>query len=164
VFVNAPTTCRICEVADDHLGGVGEGVVAFVDGNPHAVLAEPNDVVFFVPRHICEETNVFGCEPPSCILCKILDDKEGLDVDSVTEDNDTIETKTNYVSEAGAGSWYRQVLGDNVAGHFEGLVGYCKISRLMFLYPNPELWGHFTKDLIQVLSSPERLGALGLNH
>jgi len=49
---------------------------------------------------------VFGGKPPSCILSKVLDDKKGLDIDGVTQDDDSIETESNDISEAGASGRY----------------------------------------------------------
>jgi hypothetical protein len=106
VFVDAPTTCRVRKVGDDHLRGIGESVVAVVDGNPYAALAKPNDVASLVPCNICDEARVFGGKPSACVLSKVLDDKEGLDIEAVTQDNNSIETKANDASEAGAVGWY----------------------------------------------------------
>ena len=49
---------------------------------------------------------MFSGKPAPCVLSKVLDDEEGLDVDGVTQDNDPVETEANDVGEAGAGSWY----------------------------------------------------------
>jgi hypothetical protein len=106
VFIDAPTTCRVRKVGDDHLRGIGKGGVAVVDGNPHAALAKPNDVASLVPCNICDKTRVFGGKPAACVLCKVFDDKDGLDIEGVTQDNDSVETKPDDASEAGAGGLY----------------------------------------------------------
>jgi len=102
VFVDAPATRGVGEVGQDHSRGVGEDAVA-IHRDPHTAFAEPNDVAFPIPRYIGDETNVFGGNPASCILPKVPDDK-GVVV--VIPDDDSIETKPDDVSDAGAGGWY----------------------------------------------------------
>ena len=106
MFIDAPTTCRVRKVGDDHLRGIDEGVVAIVDRDPYTSLAKPNDVTSLVPCNICDKTRVFGGKPASCVLCKVLDDKDGLVIESITQDNDSVETKADDASEAGAGGLY----------------------------------------------------------
>ena len=106
MFIDTPTTCRVRKVGNNHLRGIGEGVVAVVDGNPHAALPKPNDVASPVPCNICDKTRVFGGKPASCVLCKVPDDKDGIDIECVTQDNDSVETKADDASEAGACGLY----------------------------------------------------------
>ena len=106
MFIDAPTPGRVPKVGHDLLRGIGEGVVAFVDGNPHAGLAKPNDVASLVSCNICDKTRMFGGTPASSVLCKVLDDKGGLDIECVTQDNDSVETKADDASESGAGGLY----------------------------------------------------------
>lgn len=98
MFLDAPTARRVSEVGDDHLWGISKGVVAVVDGDPDAALTKPNDVASLASCNICDQARVFGGKPPSRVLCKVLDDKEGLDIESVTQDNDSIETKADDAS------------------------------------------------------------------
>ena len=49
---------------------------------------------------------MFGGTPASSVLCKVLDDKGGLDIECVTQDNDSVETKADDASESGAGGLY----------------------------------------------------------
>ena len=106
VFIDAPTTFRVRKVSDDHFRGIGEGVAAVVDRNQHAALAKPNEVASLVPCNICDKTRMFGGEPPSCVLSKVLGDKDGLGFEAVRQDRDSIETKADDRSEAGVGGWY----------------------------------------------------------
>ena len=106
MFIDAPITCSVPKLGNDHLRGIGEGVVAVVAGDPDAALAKPNEVAFLVPCNICDKTKVFGSKPASCVLCKVLDDKGGLDIGCITQDNDSVKTKTDDASEAGAGGLY----------------------------------------------------------
>jgi len=100
VFFDAPATCRVCEVGDDMLRGVGEGAIAVVERYPHATFTEPNDVASPVPCHICYKLDVFGGKPSSCILSKVPDNK-GIDV--VMPDNDSIKGAPGFESRGGWG-------------------------------------------------------------
>ena len=106
MFIDAPTTCRVRKVGDNHLRGIGEGGIAVVDGNPHAALAKPYDVASLVSCNICDKSRVFGGKPASCVLCKVLDNKDGLDIECVAQDNNSVEAKADDASEAGAGGLY----------------------------------------------------------
>jgi len=106
VFIDAPVTCSVSKVGNDHLRGIGEGVVALVAGDPHAALTKPNEVASLVSCNICDKTKVFRGKPASCVLRKVLDNKGRLVIECVTQDNDSVETKADDRSEAGAGGLY----------------------------------------------------------
>jgi hypothetical protein len=102
VFLDVPVACRVRNVGEDHLRAVDKRVIAVVNRDPHAAFAESNNVAFLAACHICDETNMCGGKPSSCILSKVPDDS-GVNV--VMPDNDSIETESDDVSDTGACGW-----------------------------------------------------------
>jgi hypothetical protein len=56
----------------------------------------------FVASHVGDETDMFFDTPPSCIVTEVFDRGKGLNTEAVTEDNNSIETKSNDIREAWA--------------------------------------------------------------
>lgn len=100
VLVHAPRAGIVPEIVQDELR-LCEAVVAVVEGNQDAVVSESDDVGGFAASYVAEETDMFF-DTPSCIVPKVVDRCEGLDVDSVTEDYDFIKTEANDIRKARA--------------------------------------------------------------
>jgi hypothetical protein len=101
VLINAPTPDLVGEIPQDKFNRL-EAVVAVVEGDRDAVIPKTNDVAMSVASYISNKTDVFVNPPPACIVTKFFDCCEGLNTGAVTEDDDSIDTKTNDICEARA--------------------------------------------------------------
>jgi hypothetical protein len=83
-----------------------EGVITVVERNIHASIYETYNIGPTIPSSICNETNVFIDPPSSSIVAEFADDFDTLDVNGITQGNNTIDTESNDVCDADTGGGY----------------------------------------------------------
>jgi hypothetical protein len=137
VLINPPSPGAVGEILEDELGGTGEGVVAVVERDQDAVLSESNDVVGSVTGDVADKTDVFvdAPIPRVFVVAEVFDGGEGLNVEAVTEDDDSVQPEaydigisrlsrwelgervsTSTITTSGGGRT-GSVLGDHFGGH-----------------------------------------------
>jgi len=107
VLVGAPTASRVGKVPEDHFGRIGKSVIAVVSRNPDTVLAEPYDICCSIASGVGDETDVSIDAPSSVVEAEVFDYRDGLEIEGVAHDDDTICSETDDICDArgSSGNW-----------------------------------------------------------
>ena len=99
MLFDPPAPSIVAELVKDEFD-TGEGVVAVVGGDQDAVVSKSNDVAGSVAGEVGDETDVFVGAPPR-VVTVILDRVEGLNLEVVTEHNDSVLPEAHDIGTAG---------------------------------------------------------------
>ena len=99
VLLNPPAPI-VAELIEDGFDGAGEGVVAVVGRDQDAIVSESNDVAGSETGEVGDETDVFFHTPP-CVVTVVLDRVECLNLEVVTEYNDSVLPEAHDIGTAG---------------------------------------------------------------